>query len=330
MVEVEKGLNFTAFDSMEDMLDCYRQSLEAKNRSHKTINWYLDILKRYYTFLESSHLIKPIDELGKQELQSYIQHLKESPRWPNKPTTKKDACKLSPYSIKGHVVAIKAFWGWLAEEGYVMHNPLVKFPVPKVPQCLIKTLTIEQIEKLVGAIDKSTASGIKYYCVIMILLDTGIRISELVSTKMADLDLSHGLITVLGKGQKQRVVVFSKWTRKVILNYINTSRPQLCSVESVYLFPAIDGSHISSNSVQQYLKRLAQRAGLEGIRCSPHVFRHTFATQSIANEANVFALKDIMGHSSLQTTMKYVHLQVSDLKAQHSKFSPVAGLFQSK
>ncbi len=154
------------------------------------------------------------------------------------------------------------------------------------------------------------------------------RISELVGIKMGDLDLTLGLVTVLGKGQKERIVPFSRWSRKDLLHYIRKFRPLLCAEDSPYLFPVVNGEHISIGSVQQYMRRLAHKAGLYGIKCSPHTFRHTFATQSIANEANVFAVKDIMGHASLQTTMKYTHLKVSDLKAQHNKFSPVEDLMK--
>ena len=110
---------------------------------------------------------------------------------------------LSPSSIQGHVRAIKAFFGWLVEEGYIKSNPLAKFLLPKVPQYVIKTLTIEHIKLLLSAIDKTTSLGFMYYCIILVLLDAGMRISELVNIKMTDLDIQQGLVTILGKGQKQ-------------------------------------------------------------------------------------------------------------------------------
>ena len=178
--------------------------------------------------------------------------------------------------------------------------------------------------------DKHTPLGSKYYCILLLLLDTGLRASELVGVKIADIDIVHGFVKVTGKGRKEWVVPFCKLTRKTLLRYINEFRPSLCPKESPYLFAASEGNHISVGSIQQCIRRLAPKAGLEGIKCSPHVFRHTFATQAIANEANVFVLKDIMGHASLQTTLKYTHLNSNDLKKQHDKFSPVVGLVESK
>jgi len=127
--------------------------------------------------------------LGKSELTAYILHLQEAKKWPNNPHMKKEKGKLSPVSIQGHVRAIKAFWGWLFNQGYIETNPLVKFPLPKVPKNIIKTLTIEQIRSLLKAIDKNTSVGARNYCILLLLIDNGMRISEAVGIKIADLDL---------------------------------------------------------------------------------------------------------------------------------------------
>jgi integrase/recombinase XerD len=320
---------YLPFDSMEDMLDYYRQCLEAANRSDKTVSWYTDIMRRFFTFLESSKLIKPVPELGIKEIREYISYLQKSGKWPNHQGTVEEKGSLSPYSIQGHVRAIKAFWSWLTGEGYVDKNVLAGFPLPKVPQYIIKTFTVDHLKKLLTAIDRNTAFGAKYYCILMLFLDTGVRVSEVVKIKLNDVDFKLGLITVVGKGQKERVVPFTKWTMRELIRYIHRFRSNLDCGDSPYLFPAGSGEQVSISSVQQYLRRLAQKAGLKGVKCSPHIFRHTFATRAIANGANVFAVKDIMGHSSLVTTLKYTHLQAGDLKNQHEKFSPVEGLFNN-
>jgi site-specific recombinase XerD len=330
MGKEEDNKYYLPFDSMEDMLDNYRQCLEAANRSDKTVSWYTDILRRFFTFLESSKLMKPVPELGTKELIAYIHHLQDSGKWPNHPGTVEEKGSLSPYSIQGHIRTIKAFWSWLTGEGYVEKNVLAGFPLPKVPQYIIKTLTSDHLKKLLAAIDRNTAFGAKYYCILMLFLDTGVRVSEVVKIKLSDVDFKQGLVTVLGKGKKERPVPFSKLTRKELNRYVNKFRSQTDCKNSPYLFPIASGEHISINSVQQFVRRLVDKAGLNGTKCSPHIFRHTFATQSIANGANVFVIKEIMGHASLQTTLKYTHLQIKDLKDQHDKFSPVEGLMKPK
>lgn len=304
----------------------YSVSLDLLNRSPKTISWYLDILNRYFSFLESNNLLKPVAELGTNELKAYLSQLKSSSKWEGKPEIKDKKGKLSPYSIQGHVRAIKAFWGWLSREEHIKHNPLSKLPLPKVPNQLISTLTEEQIRRLFSGIDKYTPAGMKYYCILLILLDSGVRISELVNIKLQDINPDYGSILVIGKGQKQRIVPVSKTTRKEIVRYLNQSRPQICPAGSPYLFPNSEGKHISINSVQQFLRRLATKAGLGDIKVSPHIFRHTSATLSLTKGANVMVLKDILGHASLLTTQRYVHLMPQDLQKQHAMFSPVENL----
>ncbi len=305
-------------------------SLEAANRSSRTIEWYLEILRRFFGFLEQNGNSTTITDIGRKEVRAYIKYLQGAPRWPHRLNNGKDLGKLSPHSVQGHVRAIKAFLGWLVEEGHIDSNPLVKFPLPKVPQYVIKTLTLEHIKLLLSAIDKTTSLGFMYYCIILVLLDAGMRISGLVNIKMTDLDIQHGLVTILGKGQKQRVVPLTRFTVRELLRYIQNFRNNHGFVESPYLFPDNNGRHISTNSIQQYLRRLAEKAGLKDVKVTPHVFRHTFGTNAAASDANAFMIKEMMGHSSLQTTMKYIHLQTDDIKTQHNRFSMVNDLFQKK
>ena len=312
---------------IEDLLSTYRRDLEAANRSPKTITWYTEILRRFFDFLDYRNLTKPIRDIGREEVRTYILYLQSVKKWPNSPHIKADRGNLSQYSVQGHVRAIKAFWGWLFREEYILENPLIKLPLPKVPQTLVKTLTMDQFRRLLAAVDKYTPLGAKYYCILLFLLDTGVRISELVNIKMADIDLVNCLCKVVGKGRKQRLVPFHRVTRKELRHYVDIFRPQLCSYDSCYLFPRADGDHISVNSVQQFIRRVAIRAGLRGMKCSPHIFRHSFSTTFIAKGGTDFALMDILGHTSLQPTQKYIHLQPRDLQHQHDRFTPLEDLF---
>lgn len=313
---------------LADIIAYYKPSLEAANRSPKTICGYMEILTRYSNFLEATKLTKSIEQMGRYELENYVRHLQNSTRWSTRADITVDQGKLSPHTIQVHVRAIKAFWSWLLREGYIEKNPLGGFPLPKVPQKLIKTVTPEQFRMLLSRIYRHTASGAKYYCILLMLLDTGMRISELIKMRVSDLEPAQGLIRIVGKGQKERVVPFSGRTRGELLRYIKYYRAQLYSEESPYLFPSSNGENISANSVQQYMRRLANKADLNGTKFSPHILRHTFATQAIANGANVFTVKDILGHKSLAMTMKYTHLSVSDLKTQHNRFSPVDSVME--
>jgi site-specific recombinase XerD len=309
-----------------ELMDNYFFQLEALSRSPKTISWYKEILIRYFNFLKSHGLLKPVNKLGTKELIDYITHLQQSAKWLNNPHIKNKG-RLSQFTVTGHVRAIKAFWGWLYDEGYLDANSLAKFPMPKVPKNMIKVLSIEHIKKLLNVVDKHTTKGFRLYCIIMLLLDTGLRISELVGIRMTGIDMIKSWVKVTGKGQKERLVLFSKITRKELQKYIKYYRQDLCNQESPYLFPEAGGGHISVNSIQQAIRRLAKKAGLKDVKCHPHIFRHTFATMFLANGGADVALKEIMGHESFQTTQKYIHLQPQDLQKQHMKYSPVLCIF---
>ena len=308
------------------VLQDYRLCLEAANRSPKTVRGYLQNLPRFFDFNSLHFPRKTLVQIGPEELRAYIRHLQEAPRWATHPNIKGDRGKLSAHSVQVHVRDIKAFWSFLCREGYIEKNPLAGFPLPKTPQKPVNTFQANQIRTLLAGIDRDSPRGALYSAMVHALIDTGARISELTHIRVRDLDLQQGWVRVTGKGMKTRLVPLSAPCRRELGRYLRLFRSHLAPADSEYLFPGADGESISVNAFQQYLRRLARRCGLAGVKCSPHVFRHTFATESIANGANVFVLKEVMGHESLQTTLKYVHLQPKDIQSQHARFSPLAHL----
>lgn len=325
---VDLGESDSVQQPIKRLLTEYKLSLEAANRRPKTISGYIDILHRLSSHLEMNGLTKSVIKLGRQELEDYIRHLKNSSRWPNRPNTGKDRGELSAITIQDHVRAIKIFWSWLFDNGYIEKNTLAKFPLPKIPKTIIKTLTIEQMQLFLKAIDKHTSVGARNFCITLLMIDNGMRISEVVAIQIVDLDLTRCRVKIIGKGQKERIVPFTKITRKELMKYIKHHREDLCSLDSPYLFPANDSGHVSIKSIQQSIKRIANKAGPHGIRCHAHLFRHTFATLFLAKGGNPMVLKDIMGHESMQTTQKYVHFLPEDLQKQHWTYSPVEDLFK--
>jgi len=314
-------------NSVPDLLNDYRNHLTALARSEKTISWYLDILKRYFSFNKQGDSFRPIEKMGKSELTNYALHLQSTLKWADNPRISTKQGNLSPFTIQGHVRAVKAFWRWLYDQEYIDNNPLAKYPLPKVPRNIVPTLSIQSIKSLLGSIDRYSHVGARNYCILLLLIDTGMRVSEVARILLADMDLPKCLVKITGKGRKERVISISRNVRKELLRYHSNHHPSLCTTGSPYLFPSKYGNHVSINSIQQAIKRLADKAGLQTTKCNPHIFRHTFATMFIGKGGNSIVLKDIMGHESVQTTQKYVHFQPEDLQKQQWKFSPVADLF---
>lgn len=317
--------------SWATILDEYKQALETAGKSPKTINGYRESLSDYFAFHETWSIAQPTPETGIKGLREYIAYLQHRERWPNNPHIKEEnRGRLSPFTVQARVRDIKTFWSWMHKEGYIDRNPLADLPIPEVPENLIKIITPEQFRYLLSNVDISTPDGSKYHCILLILYDNGMRISELVMIRISDVDFEAKTIKIMGKGRIERLVPITVYSRRHIMKYNDRSRPKLCPENCPYLFANQDGEPILKNSVQQFMRRLLVKSGLKEVKFSPHILRHSFATQFLANGGNVFHLKAILGHKSLTTTLRYTNLQVQDIQKQHAKFSPVAQLFRNK
>jgi site-specific recombinase XerD len=331
MVEFEDNNKINSFSiSWQVMLSEYEQALKAAGKSPKTIDGYISNNRKFFIFLEVANGTKPIESIGKKELREYIEHLQSRTRWPDNPYIREEnRGALSPFTRLAYVRDIKTLWSWMYREGYVEENKLAHFQLPSVPENLPKIITPAQFATLLSHIDRSTPEGSKYHCILLILYDNGMRISELVKIRICDIDFQGKTIIVMGKGQRERPVPITVYTRKQILRYIDQVRTRICPKDSPYLFVNCDGEPFSISSVQQFMRRLLEKSGLE-VKFSPHVLRHSFATQYLANGGNVFYLKAILGHKSLITTLGYTRTLPKDIQDQHMKYSPVAELFRNR
>ena len=311
------------------ILSEYEQALKAAGRSPKTIEGYISNNRKFFSFLETENGIKPIENIGKKELREYIEHLQIRTKWPDNPYIKEEnRGSLSPFTLLAYVRDIKTLWSWMYNEGYIEENPLAGVQLPSVPENLPNIITPAQFNIFLSHIDMATPEGSKYRCILLILYDNGMRISELVKIRICDIDFQEKIIMVLGKGQRERPVPITVYTRKYILRYMDQARTRICPKDSPYLFVSCDGEPISINSVQQFMRRLLEKSGLE-VKFSPHILRHSFATQYIINGGNPFYLKAILGHKSLATTLKYTKILPKDVQNEHTKYSPVAVLFKT-
>jgi integrase/recombinase XerD len=311
--------------SWEAILSKYEVSLKAANRSPKTIKGYREILRRYFQYLKETGQLKPVENMGKPGLTAYILYLQQKNKWEGNRVIKHQDKPLSPFSVQGYVRAIKVFWSWLTDYNDWITNPLAKFTLPKVPQLQVNILKDDDLTKLGNAINKTTPKGFRDYCILQIFLDTGMRVSEVAGIKLADYDSFDSYVSIIGKGQKQRILPISSIVRKQINKYIKTYRSKLGPDKSPYLFPNTDGKAITSNCIQQMVHRLTKKCHISA-KVSPHIFRHTFATKYLANGGQSVYLKEILGHASMVTTNKYTHPQPEDLQRQHELYSPMANL----
>lgn len=316
--------------NFEDLIQNQIYCLTTEGKSQKTIEWYTANLKRFSRFLKSRNMSKSVGDIGIPEVRRFIYHLQnEVVRWEDSPHIR-DSGRLSPFSVQGYVRTIKAFWSWLVTEGYIEKNPMTALKVPKAPKKVIETFSQEQIKKMISILDLKTPAGYRDYTIILILLDTGIRLSELINLEIDNIDLQQSTFLVTGKGNKERVVPFGTQVRRAIWRYLTTNRPEPAHLEISQLFLTGSGFPLRPRSVQSMISRLGSRAGISGVRFSPHTFRHSFAKQYLMNGGDVFSLQRILGHSSLDMVNRYINLASQDISERHRWSSPVDNMVIAK
>ncbi len=306
---------------LKNLIGGFKLSCQTENKSPKTIEWYTCFLQRFLQFLQLNSHPTRVNEIDKNYIRSFILYLQQQAKTPH---TEKP---LSPATVQGYVRTLKVFFSWLLREEYIESNPMTRIPVPRAPIRIINTFNNEHINRLATLCYTSNGSGYRNLTIILLLLDSGIRVNELVNIDCNDLDLTEGYIKIRkGKGNKERLVPVGSIVQKSLWKYINRYRPKPLTQRVTALFLSEHGLPLTKSGVQQMLRRYGRIAGITGVRCSPHTFRHTFAKNYLLNGGDIFSLQKILGHSSLASVRMYLNLFGVDLKKQHRHFSPVDNL----
>lgn len=221
------------------------------------------------------------------------------------------------------ISGLKSFFNYLVFEDYRKDNPMELIEAPKIGRKLPDTLAIEDIERLVKAIDLSTNEGHRNKAIIETLYGCGLRVSELVHLKLSDLFFDEGFIRVTGKGDKQRFVPISSFTQKHINFYVNGQRNHVKHIpefgDTVFLNRR--GKQLTRVMIFTIIKQLTEKSGLKK-KISPHTFRHSFATHLLENGADLRAIQLMLGHESITTTEIYMHVDRSHLAMVMEKYHP--------
>ncbi len=198
---------------------------------------------------------------------------------------------LSPYTVQGQARTLKVFFRFAQEESYLNINIASRLKVPRAPKKIISTFSEEQLRRLLAS-----AKSTRDKAILGLFIDTGIRLTELASLRIQDVDLDRGRTKVHGKGAKERFVFFGNMCRRLLWRYINTERP---NISSDRLFINAYGQPLKARGILEMMRRCGKRAGISGVRCSPPTLRHTFAKRFLLNGGDVFTLQQILRHSSL-------------------------------
>jgi integrase/recombinase XerD len=231
---------------------------------------------------------------------------------------------LSARSQARHVFAVKAFYAFALREGLVKRDPTENVRAPRAFRGLPRYLTPAQVEALLKAPDPKTIVGLRDRAVLEVLYATGLRASELTGLELAGLDLELGLVRVLGKGGKERLVPLGREARRWVAQYLEKVRPELVGERaSSLVFPSPRGGRLTAMGLWGIVRRHAVRAGVERI-LTPHVLRHSFATHLLERGADLRALQAMLGHADISTTEIYTHVSRERLRQIYDRLHPRA------
>ncbi len=221
------------------------------------------------------------------------------------------------------ISGLRSFFSYLVFEDYRKDNPLELIEAPKIGRKLPDTLSEEEIDSIISAINLSKPEGERNRAMLETLYGCGLRVSELISLKLSDLFFEEGFIKVTGKGDKQRFVPIVDTTKKYINIYKNEIRPHI-PIQSGFedtLFLNRRGKQLTRAMIFTIVKQLAEKIGLKK-KISPHTFRHSFATHLLQNDADLRSIQLMLGHESITTTEIYVHVDKSHLTKVVEMYHP--------
>ncbi len=306
---------------LNELISRYALQNEAESKSPKTITWYNDLLKQYCRYLEASAIIPDASAINKDCARAYMLYLHNKNRFDSHPHSPAPMQPLSPKTIQCHIRCLKAFSTWLSEEGYTSENRLQHLKLPKAPEVITEPLTPAEIDKITNSIDKSSPAGIRNHAILVTMLDSGLRVAEVASITLDRLNLEDGFVKVMGKGSKERIVPLGKYVCKVLWSYIDKTRPKPRVPGRNFLFLSPAGDPISANTLKLMFTRLAKISAIK--RLHAHLCRHTFATNYLLNGGDIFSLKEILGHTTLEMVNHYLHFSSLQVTALHHQFSPM-------
>ena len=299
----------------QDELDHYLQFVKLeKGLSENSVTSYQNDLHRYLLFISNTQGIKDLSGITLQHIENYLEEL--------------TAMELAASSVARNISSIRSFHEFAVVEKLAKANPAELIDLPKKAKKLPEVLTTDEIETILGIPNRETDVGIRNAAVLETLYATGMRVSELTSLELDNLFFEIGFIRVVGKGNKERLVPVGEIAQSELERYIEVVRPKYKSDKNPQkaknkIFLSQRGNPLSRMSIWNIVNNAAERAGIEK-NVYPHIFRHSFATHLLEGGADLRAVQEMLGHSSIITTEIYTHVDRSLLHQVHKEFHPRA------
>jgi integrase/recombinase XerD len=294
--------------SLDQLADQYiKQLIVEKGLAAKTVEAYASDLTFFLGFLKRQR-IQDIGQADTAAILKYVIELRKAGR--------------NARTRARHIVTLRGFFQYLHQTGILSVNPAKLVDLPKSGLKLPEVLDVKQVDRLLNMPDTNTPIGLRDAAMLELIYAAGLRVSELVSLKVAVVNLEAGFVRVLGKGGKERIVPIGRKAIQGIRAYIDHGRPQqLRKITSHYLFVARAGRPMTRQGFWKLLRRYALAAGIEQ-RVTPHSLRHSFASHLLEGGADLRAVQTMLGHVDIATTQIYTHVAQKRLIELHRKYHP--------
>jgi integrase/recombinase XerD len=297
---------------MDDQLKDFLYFLRVeKGLSNNTILAYERDLKSYLVYLKKEEAVQSLNDVQRVHIVHFLGLLKEQGK--------------SSKTLARHLASVRAFHQFLLREKTADHDPSGQIETPKTERALPKTLSLQEVEKLLDSPKSLDHFGLRDKAMLELLYATGIRVSELTDLDIEHVHLTMGFIRVNGNGKKERVIPLGRTASGAIQHYLEQGRAHFVSKkhDDKALFLNHQGRRLTRQGFWKILKKLALEAGINK-ELTPNTLRHSFATHLIENGADIRAVQELLGHTDISTTQIYTQVKKSKLKDVYSKFHPRA------
>lgn len=307
---------------LEAAAESYYLSGEIAQHSPATLSKRRLMIGKLLWFLREKK-IEECNLLALRQFFAYLSDKKPIPggRWGN-PQSNTPA---KSSTVATYHATIRALFSWLVEEGEIDASPLDRIPSPCDRPDQVQPFTTSQVNALLTVAKKSQQPE-RDQAILLFMLDTAVRASELCAIQFKDIDMTARRVTVEGKGGKARTVSFQKTTAKALFQYLKIDGRE----DTDPLFFSERGEALTRNGLRLLFLRLGKVAKISSTRCSPHTMRHTSAVEFLRAGGNTFTLQTILGHTDLKMTQRYVSLAQADVENQQRQYSPVERLKSKK
>lgn len=305
--------------------ECWVGDGRAQGLSPKTLRDRRDMMARFCWWLVHEERAEPV--LGNMDplrIRAFLTYCR-TPHPTGRFGTDRDRSRKEarPATINDYFRILRGFVNFSLAEGFLSVSPLANMKAPKVPREQVEPFSKDQLQALLDAARRGTSPE-RDLAMLLALLDSGMRVSEMAGLRMKDVEVATGRMAVLGKGNKRRAVFLGQVGRRLLRRYLEAHRRESAPGEPVFvsLRGPRAGQGLGANGIYQIVQKLGWHAGLAGQKCNPHRFRHTFCINFLRAGGNLYQLQELMGHTDLTILRRYCAIAECDLEQAHRKSSP--------